>query len=238
MEDEWIDDPLWGGAAGTRRRAERCSGGQSARNRPPRAAAAVAGNAGRHRAAPAAPLAPSSLGEELSPDPPRCRPVRARRPRGEGCRCTSCWNACPMLPRPSARRRRRLWLARSAADLAAPARSEMTEAALAVLGHKAWADLFSPAALAEDADRRDGRRAGDRRDDRPPAGARIRLVDFKTARRPPPGWTVPVAILRQMAAYAAALEAAYQRWRPRCFIRRCRCCWKFRPTCWPSTSRH
>ena len=40
--------------------------------------------------------------------------------------------------------------------------------------------------------------------------ARIRLVDFKTARRPPAGLDeVPVAILRQMAAYAAALEAAY-----------------------------
>jgi len=39
---------------------------------------------------------------------------------------------------------------------------------------------------------------------------RIRLVDFKTARRPPEGVSqVPVAILRQMAAYAAALEAAY-----------------------------
>ncbi len=40
--------------------------------------------------------------------------------------------------------------------------------------------------------------------------ARIRLVDFKTARRPPMRLAeVPVATLRQMAAYAAALEAAY-----------------------------
>ena len=41
-------------------------------------------------------------------------------------------------------------------------------------------------------------------------GERIRLVDFKTARRPPAGLDeVPVSILRQMAAYAAALEATY-----------------------------
>jgi ATP-dependent helicase/nuclease subunit A len=39
---------------------------------------------------------------------------------------------------------------------------------------------------------------------------RIRLVDFKTARRPPRAIDeVPMAVLRQMAAYAAALEAAY-----------------------------
>ena len=39
---------------------------------------------------------------------------------------------------------------------------------------------------------------------------RLRLVDFKTARRPPASLDeVPVAVLRQMAAYAAALEAAY-----------------------------
>ena len=39
---------------------------------------------------------------------------------------------------------------------------------------------------------------------------RIRVVDYKTARRPPASLEdVPVSILRQMAAYAAALEAAY-----------------------------
>ena len=39
---------------------------------------------------------------------------------------------------------------------------------------------------------------------------RIRLVDFKTARRPPESLSgVPQSIVRQMAAYAAALEVAY-----------------------------
>ena len=39
---------------------------------------------------------------------------------------------------------------------------------------------------------------------------RIRLVDFKTARRPPARLAdVPAAVLRQRAAYAAALEATY-----------------------------
>ena len=36
------------------------------------------------------------------------------------------------------------------------------------------------------------------------------LVDFKTARRPPSGLAqVPLTTLKQMAAYAAALEAIY-----------------------------
>jgi ATP-dependent helicase/nuclease subunit A len=40
--------------------------------------------------------------------------------------------------------------------------------------------------------------------------ARIRLVDFKSARRAPAAiGDVPRAILRQLAAYALALEAAY-----------------------------
>jgi ATP-dependent helicase/nuclease subunit A len=39
---------------------------------------------------------------------------------------------------------------------------------------------------------------------------RIRIVDFKTARRPPSNIEqVQSSVLRQMAAYAAALEAAY-----------------------------
>ena len=39
---------------------------------------------------------------------------------------------------------------------------------------------------------------------------RVLIVDFKTARRPPESLAeVPVAILRQMAAYAAALEVTY-----------------------------
>jgi ATP-dependent helicase/nuclease subunit A len=38
----------------------------------------------------------------------------------------------------------------------------------------------------------------------------IRLVDYKTARRPPAGLDdVPVASLRQMAAYVAALESSF-----------------------------
>ena len=104
------------------------------------------------------------------------------------------------------------WLARNAADLAEDLRGEMVDAATRVLGEAAWADLFGPEALAEvpiAALVGDQVVAGtiDRLLIEP---GRIRLVDFKTARRPPQDLAgVPKSIVRQMAAYAAALEVAY-----------------------------
>jgi ATP-dependent helicase/nuclease subunit A len=104
------------------------------------------------------------------------------------------------------------WLARSGAEFDAPARADMTGAALAVLDSKAWADLFSPAALAEVpiAATVGGQVVAGTIDRLLILPDRILLVDFKTARRPPASLDeVPASILRQMAAYAAALEAAY-----------------------------
>jgi ATP-dependent helicase/nuclease subunit A len=104
------------------------------------------------------------------------------------------------------------WLARAAAELAAPARAELADAALKVLDHKGWADLFAPGALAEVpiAATVGGQVVAGTIDRLLVLPDRIRLVDFKTARRPPASLDeVPVAILRQMAAYAAALEATY-----------------------------
>jgi ATP-dependent helicase/nuclease subunit A len=88
----------------------------------------------------------------------------------------------------------------------------MAASALAVLQDSRWADLFAPGALAEvPIAALVGERviAGtiDRLVIEPD---RIRIVDFKTARRPPTSLAeVPVATLRQMGAYAAALESAY-----------------------------
>jgi ATP-dependent helicase/nuclease subunit A len=104
------------------------------------------------------------------------------------------------------------WLARSAADLDAPARSEISTAAIRVLDHQGWAELFAPGALAEVpiAATVGAQVIAGTIDRLLIEQTRIRLVDFKTARRPPAGLDdVPVAILRQMAAYAAALESAY-----------------------------
>ena len=106
----------------------------------------------------------------------------------------------------------RRWLARQAADLPEVARAEIADAALKVIGDARWAELFAPDALAEvPVAALVGSEVVSGAIDRLVIGeSRIRLVDFKTARRPPQRLEeVPTGVLRQMAAYAAALEVAY-----------------------------
>ncbi|HWU03242.1 MAG TPA: PD-(D/E)XK nuclease family protein, partial [Novosphingobium sp.] len=83
---------------------------------------------------------------------------------------------------------------------------------VAVLGEPGWAELFGADALAEaPIAALVGEQVISGTIDRLLISpTRIRLVDFKTARRVPADASrVPVAILRQMAAYSAALSAAY-----------------------------
>ncbi len=157
---------------------------------------------------PPRPLAPSSLGEDLSADPPYPPggdPAAARR----GVLIHKLLERLPEVPVGQRREAGLAWLARNAPEADADG---LLRGAMAVLEPDAWAALFSSSALAEvPIAATVGERviAGtiDRLLIEPD---RIRLVDFKTTRRPPDGVDkVPVAILRQMAAYACALEAAY-----------------------------
>lgn len=159
---------------------------------------------------PPRPLAPSALGEDLATDPPH--PPGQGRAALRGVLLHRLLERLPELPVSERKAAAEAWLARHGRDFAAPERAELACSALAVLAEPTWAELFSPAALAEvpiAATVGDQVVAGTI--DRLLIGTdRIRLVDFKTARRPPASLDeVPVAILRQMAAYAAALEAAY-----------------------------
>jgi ATP-dependent helicase/nuclease subunit A len=104
-------------------------------------------------------------------------------------------------------------------------RAAIWPAALAVVNDPRWADLFAQEALAEvpiaaliptAAGPQAVAGVIDRLVITPDA---IRLVDYKTARRPPAGLDdVPVASLRQMAAYVAALESSFRgaAWRQPC----------------------
>ena len=88
----------------------------------------------------------------------------------------------------------------------------MVASAQRVLDTPDWAEIFSPAALAEVplAATVEGRVIAGTADRLLVTKERVLLVDFKTAARPPQSVdAVPIGTVRQMAAYVAALEAIY-----------------------------
>jgi ATP-dependent helicase/nuclease subunit A len=104
------------------------------------------------------------------------------------------------------------WLARNAAELTAVERTAMQCAALDVISAPEWAELFTPAALAEVpfSAQVGGQVIAGTIDRLLIEPERIRIIDFKTSRRPPERLDqVATSILRQMAAYAAALEVIW-----------------------------
>ncbi len=211
QDEEWIADPLWGarlehGEVPGAAPAPTGSGPAELPLLPPWLDAPAPAEP-----RPPRPLAPSSAGEDTAADPPYPPGAGAAAAR----RGVLMHRLLERLPEVAVADRiaaAQAWLARSASDLAAPARAEMATSAVAVLAAAEWADLFSPKALAEVpiAATVGGQVIAGTIDRLLVEDERILVVDFKTARRPPASLDeVPVAILRQMAAYAAALEAAY-----------------------------
>jgi ATP-dependent helicase/nuclease subunit A len=104
------------------------------------------------------------------------------------------------------------WLARMAGDLPPDERDALMQSALAVMAHPDWATVFGPGSLAEvPIAALVGTRMVNGTIDRllitPDA---IRIVDFKTDRRPPERIeAIAPAYLRQMAAYVAALQVIH-----------------------------
>ncbi len=160
---------------------------------------------------PPRPLAPSAAGEEQGsepPLPPREGAAAARR----GVLIHALLERLPDVPPAEREQRGAAWLARHASDLDAPARTEMLSRAMAVIAQPQWAQLFSPAALAEAplAAIVGGQVIAGTADRLLVLPQSVLVVDYKTARRPPAGLAdMPAATLRQMAAYAAALAAIY-----------------------------
>jgi ATP-dependent helicase/nuclease subunit A len=84
--------------------------------------------------------------------------------------------------------------------------------AIAVIDQPGWNDVFGPDSLAEVplAAVVGGRVVSGTVDRLVISDKGIRIVDFKTARRPPASLEeIPAAYIRQMAAYVAALEAIH-----------------------------
>jgi ATP-dependent helicase/nuclease subunit A len=160
---------------------------------------------------PPRPLAPSSAGQDESADPPLppgADSFAARR----GVLIHKLLERLPELAPAERESRAREWLARQAGDVPETEREAMLGSVLAVLAAPGWAEIFSPAALAEvPLAAIVGAQVIAGTADRLLIEAhRVLVVDFKTARRPPAGLAeVPPTTLRQMAAYAAALESIY-----------------------------
>ncbi|RKF19343.1 double-strand break repair helicase AddA [Altericroceibacterium spongiae] len=210
---EAVSDPVWG------ERHEWGAPGDlpDARRQPPAAATQTVDLPGwavqpiGPEPRPPRPLAPSSAGEDQAADPPLPADQAGLAAR----RGILIHKLLERLPELSAEERAeagRIWLARQAGDVPEDARQDMLDAALRVLAEPQWAELFSPAALAEIrlAATVEGQVIAGIADRLLVEEDRVLIADFKTARRPPRSLDgVPQATLRQMGAYAAALQAIY-----------------------------
>lgn len=160
---------------------------------------------------PPRPLAPSSLGEDVSPDPPLA-PGAGLEAALRGVLIHKLLERLPGVAVGAREAAAERWLARNATELDPTARDELAQAALTVLAEPAWAEIFAADALAEVpiAAVVGGQVVAGTIDRLLIGSERIRLVDFKTTRRPPrDSGEVPSGTLRQLAAYAAALEVTY-----------------------------
>ncbi len=216
-DDDWLADPVWAGAKRLGEPADKIPGlapgaRQTGLGLLPAWATAPAGA----EPAPPRPLAPSSLGEAHEVAEPPSAPMQpgavdaARR----GVLIHRLLERLPELAPEARADAAARWLARQAQDLPEAARTEMADAAVRVLSDPLCADLFTPDTLAEvSLSATVGPRVVTGTIDRLHLGdgsGPIRIVDFKTARRPPESFDqIPSAYLRQMAAYACALEVIH-----------------------------
>ena len=161
---------------------------------------------------PPRPLTPSALGEDSAPAAPTRPGPGARLAMRRG---TLLHRLLERLPdcEVSARKDVALdWLARSAPDLPFAERQDLVAAALAVLDDPRWSEVFGPGSLAEvPIAALVGTRLVSGTIDRllitPDC---IRIVDFKTDRRPPDRIeAIAPAYLHQMAAYVAAMAVIH-----------------------------
>ena len=160
---------------------------------------------------PPRPLAPSSLGEDETADPP-WPPSAGRDAARRGTLVHRLLERLPDVPPEQRAQAGAKWLARHGADLDPQAHADLLNSALAVLAEPEWAELFAPESLAEVpiAAVVGGQVVAGTIDRLVVGKESVRLVDYKTARRPPASLEdVPRGVLRQMGAYAAALAVTF-----------------------------
>jgi len=161
-------------------------------------------------ARPPRPLAPSAAVEDDVPDPPPDAALRRAAERGR--LLHALFERLPELPAAQRGEAAARWLERQGEGLDAAGRAALVAHAMAVLDDPAHAALFGPDALAEAPIVAvvEGQVIAGTVDRLLVTDALVHLTDFKTGRRVPADMDeVPLAHLRQMAAYAAALEVIF-----------------------------
>ncbi|HEY1605877.1 MAG TPA: double-strand break repair helicase AddA [Allosphingosinicella sp.] len=210
MEAEWAEDGLWGRA---RLFGDALQMGKSAK--PEAAARSPVPDWVRRpapvEARPPRPLAPSSLGDEDVADPPPSAALREAAERGR--LLHRLFERLPDVAPAERAARAELWLERSAGVADADLRRSLVADACRIVGDPVHALLFGPEALAEApiaAVIGEGLVVSGTVDRLLILADRVVLADFKTGRRAPAALDeIPVAHLRQMAAYAEALKRIF-----------------------------
>jgi ATP-dependent helicase/nuclease subunit A len=207
---EWQDDPHWG-------RARRFGDGEffvKAAQRQEESNAPLPdwiARAAPVEARPPRPLAPSSLGEDETADPPPSAALRAAAERGR--LLHQLFERLPEVPADERFSRADRWLARSAGVEDEAQRRALVEDACRIISDPRHRELFSPAALAEApiaAVVAPGIVVSGTVDRLLVEDGRILVADFKTGRKAPASQgEIPIPHLRQMAAYAEALQVIF-----------------------------
>ncbi len=210
---EWQADPLWGSLRrfGVMPPAAKRADAQ-APGRPALAEPAWLRNVVGPEPRPPRPLSPSSLGPDDVSDPPVIDPAVLLAAARRGVLLHRLLERLPDVARAARSNAAARWLAREAQELSTAERDALQASTLAVLDHPDFADFFAAGSLAEVpiAAQVEGQVIVGTVDRLVITPDHIRIVDFKSARRPPKRLEdVPTAYLRQMAAYARALAVIY-----------------------------
>jgi ATP-dependent helicase/nuclease subunit A len=160
---------------------------------------------------PPRPLAPSAMGEDAVPNPPPSPEMRMAAERGK--LLHQLFERLPAVPPSGRTSRADAWLAQSAGIEDAGFRRSLVEDACRIISDPRFSDIFGADALAEApiaAVTPDGSVISGTVDRLLVGEDMVRVMDFKTGRAvPASAQDIPLAHLRQMAAYVAALEVIF-----------------------------
>ena len=214
IADDWFEDDLWsavcrfeGGAVGdTVRRAAAARRSAAPDLEKPD----WLGRPAPDKERPPRPLAPSSLGADTVADPPPDETMREAAERG--LLLHSLFERLPDVAPVDRRAAALTWLYNSAGIARVDQRTDLADAALAIIDDPSFAEIFTPDSLAEvPIAAVVGEVVVSGTVDRLLIGEDVvRVIDFKTGRHVPTDiGSVPHAHLRQMAAYVAALAVIF-----------------------------